>query len=133
MNKSLKRFSYRAVSVLLTLLLLVSTCAVGVVSSSAVETVRSGGTEGFRRITVVYPSQETPVCFWWGSDNALHKTETGSHTDNEESGISADTYSIGADAAGFVAAKPDTAAETDPRTDRCLHRLPLPCPRRARR
>ena len=124
MNKSLKRFSYRAVSVLLTLLLLVSTCAVGVVSSSAVETVRSGGTEGFRRITVVYPSQETPVCFWWGSDNALHKTETGSHTDNEESGISADTYSIGADAAGFVAAKPDTAAETDPRTDEACQVVP---------
>ncbi len=124
MNKSLKRFSYRAVSVLLTLLLLVSTCAVGVVSSSAVETVRSGGTEGFRRITVVYPSQETPVCFWWGSDNALHKTETGSHTDNEESGISADTYSIGADAAGFVVAKPDTAPETDPRTDEACQVVP---------
>ena len=73
MMKSFGNMSGRLVSVLLAAVLIFSMCAVGVVSTSAVDSTTIKPAEGKRFFTVITQNEPSVFCYWWknGGENGF--------------------------------------------------------------
>lgn len=105
MSKSFKSFSCRAVSVLLAVMLLVSTCAVGIVTTSAVETKTVVPQEGSRLLFAVTSGESDVYCYWWNNSDSNGFVRDDEPKEKGENTFW--TFSIPDDAVGVILTKKD--------------------------
>ena len=105
MMKSFRNMSGRLVSVLLAAVLIFSMCAVGVVSTSAVDSTTIKPAEGKRFFTVITQNEPSVYCYWWknGGENGF----VGEEAPKTKGELAFWNFSIPNDAVGAIIAKAD--------------------------
>ena len=70
MDKSVKSFAYRVVSVLLSVLILMSASVVGLISTNAIESSEIKAEDGSRLLTVITSGVDRAFGYWFEDDSA---------------------------------------------------------------